>query len=340
MPTDLLTLPANQVTRFYAGGPRIAKFRGQPANGDRSPEDWVGSTVSVFGATDGAGLTRLPNGRYLRDLVTESPLEFLGEAHQAAFGDDPCLLVKLLDTGERIPVHVHPDGAFAKANLGLKFGKAEAWVFIETAPEASVHLGFSRHIAWDELLEWSATQDTAAILGAMNEVPVSSGEAIFVPPGTPHVIGDGLLLVELQQPSDLSILLEWKGILPEREAYLGLERSIALRAMDRTAVTRARLAALRTPAAGSVLSAEAADFFRATWATTGSTLDDGFSIIIVVEGHGKLTSEHGGHADVTRGHTLLVPAAAGRCELSGDLRVLCCRPPAPPPNVRQTYEQV
>ena len=122
-------LPPNGVPRFYRGGPAITALRGVRFEGDRVPEEWIGSTASVFGEGE-LGLSRLPDGTLLRDAIRAAPEDYLGPAHVARFGPDPALLVKLLDAGERLPVHVHPDGAFAGEHLGTRFGKTEAWIVV------------------------------------------------------------------------------------------------------------------------------------------------------------------------------------------------------------------
>ena len=73
-----------------------------------------------------------------------------------------------------------------------------------------------------------------AMLAALHELPVRAGDAIFVPAGTPHAIGEGILMVELQEPTDLSITLEWDGFgSPPRRRDLGLGWDRALQALDR-----------------------------------------------------------------------------------------------------------
>ena len=110
MTTTPHRLPPNQFHRFYAGGARIDALRGVPAGEDGRPEDWIGSTTTEFGETS-RGLSRVADGRLVRDLVQADPEALLGPAHVARFGADPGLLVKLLDAGERLPVHVHPGRA-------------------------------------------------------------------------------------------------------------------------------------------------------------------------------------------------------------------------------------
>ena len=202
------TLPPNVLRHFYAGGERIAALRGtEPA--DHTPEEWIGAANTTF---DGSrGLSRLPDGRLLRDALEADPEAFLGPAHARRFGADPALLVKLLDAGQRLPVHFHPGREFAARELGLAHGKTEAWLIVEADPGASVHVGFAREVALDEVRGWMEAQDSGAMLGAMQELPVTAGDAVFVPAGVPHAIGAGILMVEVQEPTDLSVLLEWEG---------------------------------------------------------------------------------------------------------------------------------
>ena len=122
------SVQANQPKQFYRGGRAIAELRGLDSQDD-STEDWVASTTVRYGM-DVDGLSRLPDGRYLRDAVEADPEAWLGPRHRAYFGSSPTLLVKLLDAGERLPVHVHPPRSFAYRHLGSRHGEAEAWVVL------------------------------------------------------------------------------------------------------------------------------------------------------------------------------------------------------------------
>src|SRR5215471_7791003 len=96
---------------FYRGGGRISRLRGGgPATCAGRPEDWIGSTTARAhrGGSDGEGMTRLADGALLADLIAEDPAGWLGREHVARYGANPALLVKLLDAGQRLPVHVHP----------------------------------------------------------------------------------------------------------------------------------------------------------------------------------------------------------------------------------------
>jgi mannose-6-phosphate isomerase len=313
-------LPPNVQRHFYAGGARIAALRGIELESDHMPEEWVGAVSTMFGQPE-RGLSRLEDGTLLRDAVAADPEAYLGPEHVARFGPDPGLLVKLLDAGQRLPAHFHPGRAFARDALGSRYGKTEAWLIVEADPGAAVWAGFQRPVEAEELRGWMDAQDAQAMLAAMHELPVQDGDAIFIPAGTPHAIGEGILLVELQEPTDLSVLLEWDGFeLSPDDGHLGLGWDRALEALDRSAVP--------APQPAGELPAAAAPYFRAERLADGAALDPGFSIVIGLDGSGTLATE-GGDVPLARGTALLLPHAAGAGEVRGDVEAMRCRPPDP-----------
>jgi mannose-6-phosphate isomerase len=292
----------------------------------------VGSTTTLFGEAQ-LGLSVLDNGFLLRDLVRREPEAYLGAGHVARFGADPALLTKLLDAGQRLPVHCHPDRAFARRHLGLPFGKTEAWIVLGTdGAEPLVHLGFTGDVEAGALAGWVRDQDAGALLERMHAVPVAAGDTVLVPAGMPHAIGRGVFVVELQEPTDLSVLLEWRGFEVDgaRDGHLGLGLDVALEAVDRTGYSEDQIAALRGARGDGALLPTAADpFFRAERHRAAAELEPGYSVLVVVDGQGRLTCEHGGDLPLRRGQTALIPHSAGATRLSGGLEVLRCRPPRP-----------
>jgi mannose-6-phosphate isomerase len=336
-----IRLGANRFPRFYRGGPAIDELRGAgTGTGDGFlPEDWVGSTTSAFGS-ERDGLTRLEDGRTLRDAVRADPEGFLGPAHAGAYGADPGLLVKLLHAGERLPVHLHPDRDFARRHLGCPWGKTEAWVILGSdGPDPVVHLGFREPMAPDRLAGLVEEQRVAALLDSLNTVPVAAGDTVLVPAGTAHAIGQGVLLVELQEPTDFSVLLEWEGFAIDgrREGHLGLGFDLALGAVDRSALTGAGLARLREgrgparPGVERLFPSGADPFFRAERLRPdpAAALEAAFSILVVTGGSGRLETPGGG-LELVRGDTVLVPFAAGPGEVRGRLEAVRALPPSPP----------
>jgi mannose-6-phosphate isomerase len=340
-PVIPVILPPNQPTQFYRGGRAIAEFRGVENADDVEgfgPEDWVGSTVTLFGST--SGLSTLPDGRLLRDAIEADPAAYLDPQHRTAYGSNPALLVKLLDAGQRLPVHVHPDDAFAKLHLDCPFGKTEAWLVIGTdGPGAKVFVGFRETADADDVASWVADQNSAVMLAALNEVAVEPGDSVFIPAGTPHAIGAGVFAIELQEPTDFSVMLEWKdfGLADRSNEQLGLPAALALSCLDRTGWDADRLASCVTQGAArpdvqgvrSLLPASADPFFRAEQIAvdTSLTLPAQFSILVVLDGEASLQGD-GGVIDVHHGDTVLVPYGAGDLTVTGRVRLVRCLPPA------------
>ena len=333
-----IRLAANQVPRFYRGGTAIAELRGIRERGAYLPEDWVGSTTATFGS-DGDGLTRLDDGRTLRAAVEADPEGFLGPRHAAAYGANPALLVKLLDAGERLPVHCHPGRDFARRHLDCPFGKTEAWVVVGTRGDAPrVHLAFRADVEPDRLAGLVAEQASGPLLASLNALPVAAGDTVLVPAGVPHAIGEGVFLVELQEPTDLSVLLEWDGFAVDgrRDGHLGLGFDLALQCVDRSGRVADELARLRAgrgrvrPGVERLFPDEADPFFRAERIRPDpvATLDPAFSILVVTAGSGRLETG-AGVLGLERGDTVLLPFAAGRGEVGGRLEAVRCLPPEP-----------
>jgi mannose-6-phosphate isomerase len=157
------------------------------------------------------------------------------------------------------------------------------------------------------------------MLAATNQIPVAAGDAILCPAGLPHAIGDGILLVEVQEPTDFSVLLEYEGF-GLADGHLGLGYDLALQCVDRAAWSPSRLDALRGNAA-RLLPERADEFFRARRLYGGDHVDRGFSILVVVAGEGRLTGENDG-LSLRRGDTLLIPYAAGELRLDGQVEAI------------------
>lgn len=323
-----IPLPANQpAARFYQGGQKIAEFRGLTAWEPHTPEDWVGSTTAVRNQAP-TGMSQLEDGRYLADAISADPTSWLGPEHHARYGDDAMLLVKLLDAGQRLPVHAHPDGEFAASHLSALHGKAEAW-FILTA--GTVYLSLTRDLTASELHSYVETQDISQLLSTMHEIDVQPGDCVFVPHGVLHAIGQGVFLAEVQEPEDLSILLEWDGFELDgpRDGHLGVGFELALTAVEATARSTAEVEALirRGVTSGNALCDEAAPYFRLDRINGEETIPAGFGILIALDGPVTLESHEARPLELAPGSTTLIPYAAGECRVSG--QALLARPPLP-----------
>jgi mannose-6-phosphate isomerase len=290
-----------RVYRFYRGGALIDRLRGELERDSEFPEDWIASVVPASNPgrdEPSAGLSRLEDGPLLRDAI---------EADRTRWGT-PNLLVKLLDPVERLPVHAHPSREFARAHLGSDYGKTEAWIFVDARDgESEAWLGLREPIEPAVYQEWIERQDTSALLDSLNHVTVKPGDVLYVPAGVPHAIGGGALIVELQEPTDFSIICEWQGfpISPD-DAHLGLGWDAAVKAL--------RLDAF-TPSLG--LPPEAAEFFSVDERIEPAGR---FAVLLVLEGEGEIDGQ-----PARVGDAFALPAGGESLDVRGDLRVLRCQ---------------
>ncbi len=328
-------LPPNVISHWYAGGPALAAWRGLAPVGGHSPEEWIGATVHRFGEP-GLGPSRLADGTLLKDAVIDDPVGWLGRDDGEP--GDTGVLVKLLDAGQRLPVHVHPTREFARRHLGCAYGKTEAWYVLEAAPDAAVWVGWREDVDPGRLADLVAAQDVDTLLSLMHRIAVDPGDGILVPGGTPHAIGAGVLLVEAQEPTDQSILLEHVNTTAtEPEIFLGLSPGIALSSVSTTRLHDSRALIRRAtadtgPGPVSVLPADADPYFRMDLlAGNGSAVAgfrSGFAVVVVLAGAGRLEAAalDGDPDRLTRGQVWAVPSAAGDWTVTGDVQVLVCRP--------------
>jgi mannose-6-phosphate isomerase len=133
---------------------------------------------------------------------------------------DPSLLLKLLFTSQPLSIQVHPDDASAHS-MGLPNGKTEVWYVLSAVPEAQVALGLSRHLPPQLLRE---AIDDGSISDLIVWHTVSANDVIFVPAGTIHAIGAGLVIAELQQRSDATFRLFDYG----RKRELHIENAVVV----------------------------------------------------------------------------------------------------------------
>lgn len=193
----------------YPGGREIDRFRGvRPALDNNKPEAWIGSTTVRRHAArpeEGLSLCLRPSGGtcLLIDAIRENPEAMLGGAASLD------LLVKLLDAKEQLGFQCHPSRENARRLFNSEYGKTEAWVIIglreDTPVEPYVLLGFKEGISREKFEALYRAGDVTGIDNLAHKIPAHVGDVFFVGPGAPHAIGPGCFLVEVQEPSDITV---------------------------------------------------------------------------------------------------------------------------------------
>ncbi|MCS6871775.1 MAG: class I mannose-6-phosphate isomerase [Anaerolineae bacterium] len=161
-------------------------------------------------------------GKPLGQLIQEQPLALAGKADADA--EFP-LLVKFIDANDWLSVQVHPNDALAMELEGEPRGKTECWYIVDAAPNAQIIYGFSQPTDAESFRRAIAEGRAREYL---QFVPVQAGDFIFVPAGTMHAIGTGVLLYELQQTSDTTYrVYDWDRLgLDGKPRPLHLEKAL------------------------------------------------------------------------------------------------------------------
>jgi mannose-6-phosphate isomerase len=224
-------------------------------------------------------------GRTIGELATELNGAFLGRDVARRFPARFPLLIKLLDCADWLSVQVHPDDAQAARMVGEgSFGKTEAWHLLDVERDARILAGVKPGTSQDRLA--TAIRAGHDILNVAQSHVVREGETYFLPAGTLHALGPGLLLYEVQQSSDTTYrVYDWG-----RRADLGRP----LHVEESVAVTDARRTVTATPPASLVgtaaAQAAACPFFTldvvqvAGDALAGDTGDESFHVVTATAG--------------------------------------------------------
>lgn len=250
----LVLLPPNRVWRTYPGGATLDRLAGAAAPGDTQlAEDWIGSvTRSTIPGREqfSEGVSQVVVGgatHDLQQLIASDPAGWLGEAHVAKYGAAPMLLVKFLDSALRLHFQCHPSREFARQYLNSPSGKTEAYHILGvragvTAPY--FYMGFQHPPTPAELRRWIETQDTAAMERCFEKIPVAVGDTFLIPGGFPHALGEGVFMVEIQEPTDFAVRYEFERaghVLPEAARFMGRGIDFGLSLIDFTRRPRAEI---------------------------------------------------------------------------------------------------
>jgi mannose-6-phosphate isomerase len=379
----LILLPPNRVWRTYPGGKTLDHLAHIPFPADSHfAEDWIASATRAINPA-GAGVWPLaaqpalapgispvrvghePGLRDFAELLASDPEYFLGAAHVKKFGAQPQLLVKFLDSGTRLHFQVHPTREFAQRALGAPSGKTEAYYVLGTRtndsesresakeprqprePAGHIYVGFQRPPTRAQLREYIVTQDITAIESCFDRITVKPGDTFIIPGGTPHALGAGVFMVEIQEPSDLVVRFEFQRaglVLPESARFMNRDVDFALDLFNFDPLTPAELKArircqprrLRNVGPGSyqdeLIGPSQTDCFhvRRTHVAAPLAKSEASSVIGIVVS-GSVMAEVGGEShrlDIYE--KFFLPAGLGSVTLTplhGSAEILECLPP-------------
>ena len=298
------------------GGQNLARFAGKALPpGTRIGESWeteIGNRA----------INPPYQGRLLSELVEQLGEALLGSQTIAIFGSRFPLLAKFIDAQDKLSVQVHPNDEYARQHEKGKLGKTEAWYILHADPGASLIHSLSRAATREEVEQAIRSVTLESLL---HYEPVQAGDVVFVPAGTVHAIGAGIILYELQEYSDVTYRLYDYGRLTAegKPRELHIERSLDVMHYEPTSTHKAQPLVLHDVSDGNLhrclvacryFVLEELAFQGPLSATTGST---SCQILSLLEGECTLRSGGDDVLLLRKGETVVLPAQLGAYTLEG-----------------------
>jgi len=271
-------------------------------------------------------------------LAGKSLAELRAQLGESLLGNLPSaqvfpILTKIIDARGALSVQVHPDDAYAQRVEHQQNGKTECWYVLHAEPDAKLVLGWNRDTTREEYERRVADGTLAEIL---RQVPVEAGDAFYLPAGTLHAIGAGIIVFETQQASDLTYrIFDWNRVDAQgkpRELHVQKAGDV----LDYQKCTAGAIAELPYTVAGVPRTALIADprFLVERLAITARphklSTEDRPVIFMTLEHAVELECEDGS-ATLEPYQTALVPAGAGEVSMRavlGNAHVMFVTPPA------------
>lgn len=185
------------------GGDKL-KFKFYEPTEDRK----IGETWEISDIED--DISEVSEGKLaeiqLTELIEIYMGELVGDSNFNRFGLGFPLLIKFIDAHDNLSFQVHPNDDFAQKNYNMS-GKTEMWYVMDAEEGAGLYVGLKHGVTQEEFIDAVEYQEVDRMV---EFYPVKKGDAFFIPAGTVHAIGKGVLLAEVQQPSDITFrIFDW-----------------------------------------------------------------------------------------------------------------------------------
>lgn len=248
---DVLRLEPILVERPW-GGRRLARLGRSLPEAVLIGESWEIADLAIGGESPEALSTPVADGPLrgvsLAELIERYGAELLGSAEPTADGRFP-ILVKLLDARQHLSVQVHPPDDVARSDPAIR-SKNESWYLIDAEPGSMLWFDILADVTDDDLARSLGGRGVVDLLG---ELPAEAGAFHHIPAGRVHALGAGVLVLEVQTPSDTTFrMYDWSEEYerPDRE----LHGPVALESIVRSDPAAVSLAAMSTPGVRALVS--------------------------------------------------------------------------------------
>ena len=191
-----MSFKKNLIPKIW-GGEKLEKFFSCKSFEKNYGESWEISVINDFESVVNNGAFK---NKKLDKLIEKYPIEILGSSVYNKYGLSFPLLIKFIDVNQPLSIQVHPNNEKARVRHN-SFGKSEMWFIIETEKNANLSLGFNKKIDKNIFNENLKNKTVHKIL---NSFEVEPKDAFYVPAGTIHALNGKMLLLEVQQSSDIT----------------------------------------------------------------------------------------------------------------------------------------
>jgi mannose-6-phosphate isomerase len=298
--------------RFLWGGRRLEAMLGKslpPGN------DYAESWEIVDHGADQSVVTNGPlTGKTLADLARQFGENLLGRHASESHNRFP-LLLKFLDCNRTLSVQVHPNDEQASHLSPPDLGKTEAWVVLAAEPRSKIYAGLKPGVTRAQLADAVAKGRCDELL---HQFEPGVGDCVFIPAGTVHALGAGLVIAEIQQASDTTFrLFDWNRVDAEgKPRALHVEKSLEVIDYDRGPVSPVQPLPTDEPGRERLIECDKFLLDRVTLHGSKTVGGDGrFHILACVQGS-LCVEDRAQDGMLALGDTGLLPAASGRTGLA------------------------
>ncbi len=304
------------------GGSRLKNELNKNINGENIGESWEVSTNK-----DNISIVR--NGTYqnkkLTNLIKNYPKELLGPSYNKT--DKFPLLLKIIDASQKLSVQVHPDDQLAK-KLENGNGKTEMWYVLDASPEAKLYIGLEEAKSKEQLKK---VIREGKLKDHLNSIDVSKGDFFFIPSGTVHAIGGGLMLVEIQQNSNTTYrLYDWDRVDENGNSReLHLEKGVKATKLKLNFQGNKVLLMKKTSKYKQEILCTS-EYFITNKINLNGLLpiqNKNFSLLTCITNKGKIYYGDNKSEDIKLGESVMLPANIKNVKLKGNMNLLQMYPP-------------
>ncbi len=201
------------------GGDKIKALKKSDDVSDKCGESWELSGVQGDITVVSEGPLK---GNNIQELIEIYMGDLVGDKVYEKFGVEFPLLIKIIDANDDLSVQVHPDDEFA-TKIHNAYGKTESWYILEAEKGSKLISGFNKDITQQEFLE---KLENNKLLETVNQQPVNAGDVYYIPAGRIHALGKGIMLVEIQQTSDITYRIFDYNRKGDRELHIDMAKEV------------------------------------------------------------------------------------------------------------------